>query len=57
MIHAEDDWHGFGKLAEGFNMLDPIKATIVTPGLSLDGPSPRPASRRRSSPSTWPSTA
>ncbi|HEX2531128.1 MAG TPA: arginine/lysine/ornithine decarboxylase [Burkholderiaceae bacterium] len=37
MINAEDDWHGFGKLAPGFNMLDPIKATIVTPGLSLDG--------------------
>ncbi len=30
-------WHGFGKLADGFNMLDPIKATIVTPGLDLDG--------------------
>ncbi|MFD1709284.1 lysine decarboxylase [Ottowia sp. GY511] len=30
-------WHGFGKLATGFNMLDPIKATIVTPGLNLDG--------------------
>jgi arginine decarboxylase len=30
-------WHGFGKLADGFNMLDPIKATIVTPGLNLDG--------------------
>lgn len=37
MIRAEDDWHGFGDLAPGFNMLDPIKATIVTPGLSLDG--------------------
>ncbi|GAB3452325.1 arginine/lysine/ornithine decarboxylase [Massilia terrae] len=37
MIRAEDDWHGFGKLAPGFNMLDPIKATVVTPGLSLDG--------------------
>jgi arginine decarboxylase len=37
MIHAEDDWHGFGKLAPGFNMLDPIKATVVTPGLALDG--------------------
>lgn len=37
MIRAEDDWHGFGKLAPGFNMLDPIKSTIVTPGLSLDG--------------------
>ena len=30
-------WHGFGPLADGFNMLDPIKSTIVTPGLSLDG--------------------
>ena len=37
MIHADDDWHGFGNLAEGFNMLDPIKSTVVTPGLSLDG--------------------
>ncbi len=37
MIKAEDDWHGFGKLAPGFNMLDPIKATIITPGLSLEG--------------------
>ncbi|MDG5973826.1 ornithine decarboxylase [Hydrogenophaga taeniospiralis CCUG 15921] len=31
------DWHGFGDMAPGFNMLDPIKATIVTPGLNLDG--------------------
>jgi arginine decarboxylase len=31
------NWHGFGDLADGFNMLDPIKATIVTPGLRLDG--------------------
>ncbi|HRM93135.1 MAG TPA: lysine decarboxylase, partial [Alicycliphilus sp.] len=30
-------WHGFGDLADGFNMLDPIKSTIVTPGLNLDG--------------------
>ena len=37
MIRAEDDWHGFGNLAPGFNMLDPIKATIVTPGLSING--------------------
>src|SRR5256885_3495327 len=28
-----DNWHGFGELADGFNMLDPIKSTIVTPGL------------------------
>ncbi|MDO8904533.1 arginine/lysine/ornithine decarboxylase [Hydrogenophaga sp.] len=33
----DKDWHGFGDMAPGFNMLDPIKATIVTPGLNLDG--------------------
>jgi arginine decarboxylase len=27
----------FGKMADGFNMLDPIKSTIVTPGLDLNG--------------------
>ena len=31
------NWHGFGKIATGFNMLDPIKSTIVTPGLDLNG--------------------
>ncbi|WP_337178940.1 arginine/lysine/ornithine decarboxylase [Hydrogenophaga borbori] len=35
--HTERDWHGFGDMAPGFNMLDPIKATIVTPGLNMDG--------------------
>ncbi|MDD4977257.1 MAG: arginine/lysine/ornithine decarboxylase [Gallionella sp.] len=37
VLHADDKWHGFGRLAEGFNMLDPIKATIITPGLDVDG--------------------
>ncbi len=36
-LKAGDRWHGFGKLAEGFNMLDPIKATVITPGLDVDG--------------------
>ena len=31
------NWHGFGKMATGFNMLDPIKSTIVTPGMDLSG--------------------
>ncbi|MEY4737321.1 MAG: hypothetical protein RL302_1640, partial [Pseudomonadota bacterium] len=35
--NAKANWHGFGKLASGFNMLDPIKSTIVTPGLDLNG--------------------
>src|SRR3989344_3448786 len=37
MLKTGDRWHGFGDLAEGFNMLDPIKATIITPGLDVDG--------------------
>jgi arginine decarboxylase len=37
ILHPDDKWHGFGKLAAGFNMLDPIKATVITPGLDVDG--------------------
>ncbi|MGA8147968.1 MAG: arginine/lysine/ornithine decarboxylase [Gallionellaceae bacterium] len=37
MLRTGDKWHGFGKLVSGFNMLDPIKATIITPGLNLNG--------------------
>ncbi|KAG0295078.1 hypothetical protein BGZ96_012564 [Linnemannia gamsii] len=37
MLAPNDRWHGFGALAENFNMLDPIKATIITPGLNVDG--------------------
>ena len=37
ILKSAEKWHGFGKLAAGFNMLDPIKATIITPGLNLNG--------------------
>ncbi len=37
ILRARETWHGFGKLADGFNMLDPIKATIITPGLAVNG--------------------
>ncbi|MSR59695.1 MAG: lysine decarboxylase [Planctomycetaceae bacterium] len=37
MLKANERWHGFGNLAPGFNLLDPIKATIITPGLNIDG--------------------
>ena len=37
MLKPGERWHGFSRLAEGFNMLDPIKATIITPGLDVDG--------------------
>lgn len=30
-------WHGFAGIEDGFNLLDPIKATILTPGLNVDG--------------------
>ncbi|MEK8024890.1 arginine/lysine/ornithine decarboxylase [Pseudaquabacterium rugosum] len=37
MLKAKAKWHGFGDLATGFNMLDPIKSTIITPGLDVSG--------------------
>lgn len=37
LLASGDEWHGFGDLADGFNMLDPIKATVVTPGLDISG--------------------
>ncbi len=37
VLQGGDNWHGFGNLAPGFNMLDPIKATVITPGLNVDG--------------------
>ncbi|MDE2260694.1 MAG: lysine decarboxylase, partial [Betaproteobacteria bacterium] len=37
MLKPNERWHGFGDLAPGFNMLDPIKATVITPGLDVDG--------------------
>ncbi len=37
MLKPGDRWHGFGDLAPGFNMLDPIKATVITPGLDVGG--------------------
>jgi len=37
VLKDNEKWHGFGNLAPGFNMLDPIKSTIVTPGLDVSG--------------------
>ncbi|MGZ3795731.1 MAG: Orn/Lys/Arg family decarboxylase [Pseudobdellovibrionaceae bacterium] len=37
VLQPNDKWHGFGNLAPNFNMLDPIKATVITPGLGVDG--------------------
>ena len=57
MLRANERWHGFGDLAPGFNMLDPIKATIITPGLDVTGKfaktrHPARSSSRAISPST-----
>ena len=58
LLRANEKWHGFGDLAPGFTMLDPIKATVITPGPRCLGQVRQDAaSRRRSSPSSWPSTA
>ena len=37
ILEPSATWHDFGKLAKDFNMLDPIKATVVTPGLDIEG--------------------
>ena len=58
MLRANEKWHGFGNLAPGFNMLDPIKATVITPGLDVSGKFAKtgiPASIVTQV--TWPSTA
>jgi arginine decarboxylase len=37
VLHPGDNWHGFGNLEDGFCMLDPIKVSIVTPGVADKG--------------------
>jgi arginine decarboxylase len=37
VLRPGDVWHGFEGLAENHVMVDPIKVTILTPGLSIDG--------------------
>jgi arginine decarboxylase len=37
ILKPNEEWHGFGPVTENFNMLDPIKATVITPGLNVDG--------------------
>ncbi|MDD1655700.1 MAG: arginine decarboxylase, partial [Methanomicrobiales archaeon] len=37
VLHPGDDWHGFADLEDGYCMLDPIKVSIVTPGMSRKG--------------------
>ncbi|MDE8759893.1 MULTISPECIES: Orn/Lys/Arg family decarboxylase [Rhizobium] len=37
VLKPGDDWHGFTGLAENHVMVDPIKVTILSPGLSASG--------------------
>ncbi|HSC84412.1 MAG TPA: arginine/lysine/ornithine decarboxylase [Pseudomonas sp.] len=37
LLQPNAEWHGFGEVAEDYVLLDPIKVTLVMPGLSADG--------------------
>jgi arginine decarboxylase len=37
VLHPGDAWHGFGDLEDGYCMLDPIKVSILTPGVADAG--------------------
>ncbi len=37
VLHPGESWHGFDGLPDGYCMLDPIKVTVVTPGVNNDG--------------------
>ena len=36
VLHPGDTWHGFGHLEDGYCMLDPIKVSVLTPGVQDD---------------------
>lgn len=36
-LTSEQSWHGFENIDDGFTMLDPIKVTVMTPGLDVNG--------------------
>jgi len=37
VLHPGEVWHGFGDIEDGYCMLDPIKVSILTPGMGDDG--------------------
>jgi len=37
VLKPDATWHGFGDLGDNYCMLDPIKGTVLTPGLNQDG--------------------
>ena len=36
-LQPSDHWHGFENLVDNYVLIDPIKVTLLTPGLSIDG--------------------
>ncbi|WP_282271759.1 Orn/Lys/Arg decarboxylase N-terminal domain-containing protein [Stenotrophomonas sp. PS02298] len=36
-LRPDAHWHGFDNLADDYVLIDPIKVTLLTPGLSMDG--------------------
>ncbi|MFZ2289567.1 MAG: Orn/Lys/Arg decarboxylase N-terminal domain-containing protein [Halopseudomonas yangmingensis] len=37
VLQSQADWHGFGELQEDWVLLDPIKVTLLTPGIGEQG--------------------
>jgi len=37
VLNPGDAWHGFEGLEDGYCMLDPIKVSVITPGMGRDG--------------------
>ncbi|MEB0059658.1 Orn/Lys/Arg decarboxylase N-terminal domain-containing protein [Variovorax sp. LG9.2] len=37
VLRPGEDWHGFADLDDNYCMLDPIKVSVVTPGMGRDG--------------------
>jgi arginine decarboxylase len=37
VLNPTDTWHGFSGLVDGYAMLDPIKVSVVTPGIRVNG--------------------
>jgi arginine decarboxylase len=37
VLHPREKWHGFAGLPDNYCMLDPIKVTVVMPGVNEDG--------------------
>lgn len=37
VLHPDEVWHGFGDIEDGYCMLDPIKVSVLSPGMGDDG--------------------